>query len=149
MAKTKQLDAETVAAAVFESRTKKEAAERLAISSRCLYDYLQNYEVQSILTALRADKARAWWDALDDLTACALDTLRETLESDESSRAEKLRAASIILDAGRIARQDAAAADMDAVGRLRYARQQEYERQEEIKQQEARENGKPYIPSLL
>ena len=141
MAKTKQLDAETVAAAVFESRTKKEAAERLAISDRCLYDYLQSYEVQSILTAMRADRIRKWWEQLDDLTACALDALRDTLESEESSRAEKLRAASIVLDASRTARQDAAEAEQDAVGRLRYYRQQEFDRQRELEDQAARERG--------
>lgn len=106
MPKTHQLDAVTVAAAVIECRTKKDAAERLAISERCLYDYLQRYEVQAILSARRADRARSMFAALDDLTGSALDTLRRILDSDDSTNSEKMRAASIVLDAGRTARRD-------------------------------------------
>ena len=122
MAKTKQLDAATVAAAVIESRTKKEAAERLAISDRCLYDYMKTHEVRALLSSFRADKMRNTFAALDDLTVSALDTLRAILDSDESTNAEKMRAASIVLDAGRIARRDLEELDSIAFSNMRNAK---------------------------
>lgn len=128
MPNKKQLAPEAVAAAVYEARTKKAAAEALHVSERCLYDYLKSYEVQSILTAMRADAIRTRCAALDDLTALALDTLREVMSDRESSRAERLRAASIVLDAGRAARSEAAAADDTAAKRLRTASKKEAER---------------------
>ena len=122
MPKTHQLDAVTVAAAVMECKTKKDAAERLAISERCLYDYLQRYDVQAILSARRADKARNTLAALDDLTGSALDTLRRILDSDDSTNSEKMRAASIVLDAGRTARRDLAEMDAAAFASIRNAK---------------------------
>lgn len=115
------LDAQQIALAVVESRTKTEAAERLRITPRTLFDKLKSREVQALIASFRADSLQSRLAALEDAQTDALQTVRNILKSDETSAGEKLKAAQIILNTGRAARLDLEEAERAISEQLRAA----------------------------
>lgn len=130
MANKKKLEAEpeTIAAAIMESATRKEAAQRLGVSDRSLYEYMKDFRVQAIVTALRADQLRQRMEALDESTKIAVQTLTDMLTSEEATNGDKLKAAQIILSAGAAARSSYTVTEAQAVNRLQNAQRLENER---------------------
>lgn len=124
----KELSSEEIAVAIIESKTKKEAAEKLKITVRTLYDKLQSFEVQSVISVLRAEQLKARLNALEDSQEKAIKTICAIMESPESSAGDRLKAAAIILETGRAARAEIAAAEANAIGRLRNASREEQNR---------------------
>ena len=121
MAKKSNLDSQQIALAVCESRTRAEAAERLKIAPRTLFDRLQDREVQAYITAFRADLVTSRLQALEDAQTEALQTVRSILQAEDTSASEKLKAAQLILETGRALRQDIAAADAQSAQLAREA----------------------------
>lgn len=134
MANKRRLEAEpeTIAAAIMESSTRKEAAERLGVPVRTLYDYMKSFEVQAVVSSLRADQLRERMQTLEDAQRQAIETITGILKSDEATNGDKLKAAALILNAGAAARSEYKLTEESAVGKLRSAAKLECERNNEI-----------------
>lgn len=122
----KQKTDEEIAAALLECSTKSEAAERLGIDRKTLYNRMQSHEVQAILSAMRADRLRSRLAALDAMHQKAIDTICGVLDSDTASNTDRLKAASMALNAERAARAELNAAECLTVERLRCAAADEW-----------------------
>lgn len=112
---------EEIAAALIESRSKREAAEKLNISAPTLYSRLQSFELQSVIAVMRSDMLRNRLDALDDAQTEAIDTIRKIMTDDDASNSDRLKAAMYVLESGRAAREELSKVDAAAVGKLRHA----------------------------
>lgn len=123
-----EAEPERIAAAIMESSTRAEAAKRLGVSDRTLYEYCKRFDVAAILHALRADQLRGRIQMLEEAQTQAVQTITDMLRSDDASNSDKLKAAALILQAGAAARSEYIKMDSDAVGRLRYANKLEAER---------------------
>lgn len=121
MKNQKQVDDAAIISAVLSTRTRKEAAERLQMSERQLYERLKSYELQSQLAAARADALRIQVQSIQDAQSDAVRCILDIMKSNDSSVSERLRAAALILDIGKSARAELNAADADAVGKVRGA----------------------------
>lgn len=128
MPNAKQYTDEQIALAICESKTQIEAANKLKMSRRQLYERLQNYEVQALIRAIRADNLKKRLAFLESAQESAIQTIINIMQSEESTNLEKLRAAALILESGRAARAEIAAADADAIGKLRNAEAAEHDR---------------------
>ena len=127
MANKKQVSDAEIVAAMVTSRTRAEAAEKLKLDPRTLYERLKSYDVQASIAAHRADALRTQMQTLEDVQSNAVKMIYNVMVSDESTNAEKLKAAAMLLDYGRIARQEIAAADADAIGKQRGAHRMDKE----------------------
>lgn len=105
---------EAIALAIVECTTKKQAAEQLQMKPRALYDRLQRPKVRALIASLRADQTRSRLAAIEDAQQKAVSVLMGVLDDDAAPTEYKIRAAKIILDAGRAARQEITAADQAA-----------------------------------
>lgn len=121
-------DPETIAAALMESSTRKEAAQKLGVSDRTLYEWSKSFQVQAVLSALRADQLRGRMQILEDAQMQAIETITAMLKDDKASNADKIRAAQLILSAGSAARSEYFNTDTQAIGRLRNAQKLDDER---------------------
>lgn len=119
---------ESIAAALLECRTRAEAAEKLGISPRTLYDRMQSYSLQSILSVLRADQLKTRLKALETAEQTAIDTVISIMTDESANTGDRLKACGMILEAGRAARQEIGDADSLAVTRLRNAEKLDNER---------------------
>ena len=128
MANNKQYSDEQIALAICESCTRIEAANKLKISRRQLYDRLQSFEVQALIRTIRSDQLQKRLAMLESAQESAIQTITGIMQSDESTNTEKLKAAALILESGRLARAETAAADADAIGKLRNAQAAENDR---------------------
>lgn len=126
--KRRLLTDEEIALAICESRTRTEAAERLHMGTRQLYERLQSYEVQALIRAIRADQLQKRLAMLESAQESAIQTITAIMQDPESTNFEKLKAAGMILESGRLARAETAAADADAIGKLRNAEAAEADR---------------------
>lgn len=141
----KQLTDEQIAAALLESKTRKEAAERLNITPRALYARMQSHELQAVLDVLRADRLRNKLEALDEAQAQAVQCLLAIMNNEQASAGDRLKAAQFILSAGTAARQELNAAEARAVGNLREAAKAEYIRECGQKKLEATKKGEFHL----
>lgn len=132
---------EEIAVVLCECKTQAEAAAKLNISVRNLYDRLQSFELQSILAAIRADQLRSRLQVLEDTQENAVKVIYNLMVDEENTPTERLKAAALILETGRAARAELAAAESAAVGRLRNAGKQEFDREGEKNALEARKRG--------
>lgn len=132
---------EAIAAALIENRTRKDAAAALGMPVRTLFDRCQSFELLAMLDQLRADQLRSRLEALDAAQESAVRCLREIIENDEAPEFARIKAAAIILDAGRAARSELAAADARAASRAQNSERAEYDRQTEHNAIEARKRG--------
>lgn len=122
------LDVQKVAAAIHSSRTRKEAAKKLGVSERVIYDYLKNYEVQAAMKLLRYEVYARTVSGAVDSVADALAALREIVTSDTATNPERIRAAGILLDFGRQSFRDVSAAESETLADMRGASEAEDER---------------------
>lgn len=142
MAKKEQIISdEEIALALLESRTRREAAEKLDMPQRTLYERMQSFHVQSILAVMRADQLRNRLAALDAAQQKAIEVITAIMDDEKANTSDRLKAALTVLDAGRAARQELDAAESNAVGRLRNARECERRRDAENRATAARERG--------
>lgn len=123
----KQIDDSDIIAAMLSSRTRQEAADKLHISARQLFERLKSYDLQASLSAHRADALRTRLQALEDAQQAAISVILDIMKSEDSTPTERLKAAALILDSGRAARAELAAADADAVGKQRGAERMDKE----------------------
>lgn len=140
---------EEIAVCLLECKTQADAADRLNISTRTLYDRLQSFELQSILATIRADQLRSRLQAIDDAQAQAVQTICDIMNAKDSSTSDRLKAAALILESGRAARAELATAESAAVGRLRNARRCDRVREGENKAEDARARGEMVLDFTL
>lgn len=114
----RQIEDEEIAAALIQSRTKAEAAEKLNISARQLYARLKSYTLQALIQSLRADALRSQMQTLAEAQTEAAAVVIEIMRSEEATTHDRLKAAALILDAGRAARKELAELDAAAADRL-------------------------------
>ena len=131
MANAKRYTDEDIINAVVTSPTKQAAADKIGISRRQLFERLQEFPIQAAIRAYRLDLLQSRLKALEDAQVQAIATITAIMQNDEASNTDRLRAASLILDHGRAARQEITQADENAIGKLRSAEQSEMSRKNE------------------
>ena len=150
MAKQQQtITDEEIALALIESKTRREAAEKLNMPTRTLYERMQSFTFQSILADMRAEQLKNRLQILNDAQNNAAATLYNIMMNEESSAGDRIRAAVAILDAGRAARQELQTLETDAVGRMRAARRLDREREGQNRAEDARARGEMVLDFAL
>lgn len=150
MAKQQQtITDEEIALALIESKTRREAAEKLNMPTRTLYERMQSFAFQSILSDMRAEQLKNRLQILNDAQNNAAATLYNIMMNEENSAGDRIRAAVAILDAGRAARQELQTLETDAVGRMRAARRLDREREGQNRAEDARARGEMVLDFAL
>lgn len=150
MAKQQQtITDEEIALALIESKTRREAAEKLNMPTRTLYERMQSFAFQSILSDMRAEQLKNRLQILNDAQNNAAATLYNIMVNEECSAGDRIRAAVAILDAGRAARQELQTLETDAVGRMRAARRLDREREGQNRAEDARARGEMVLDFAL
>ena len=121
MANRTQIEDSEIVQALIESRTRKEASEMLGMSMRQLYERMRSAELQAMLADSRAAALRRRMEAIESAQNKAILTCVQIMDSKESSNQDKLRAAGIILEAGKTARAETVAFEISAAKQLRSA----------------------------
>ena len=75
MGNNRQFTDEQIALAICESCTRIEAANKLKISRRQLYDRLQSFEVQALIRTIRSDQLRKRLALLESAQESAIQTI--------------------------------------------------------------------------
>ena len=84
--------------AITTHSTIEAAAQSVGCSKRTLYSRMQDGTFRAQLAAFRAERIRTAAAALDDAASKAIQTLTDILDNPDSSDADKLKAATLILD---------------------------------------------------
>ena len=89
---------EEIIAALMDSRSIADAASKLGISERSIYDKMTNKFFQMEYNAAKADFLREALNSLKQRTGAAIATIAELMEAQETAPAIRLQAAKMILD---------------------------------------------------
>lgn len=89
---------EEIIAALMSSRSIADAANKLGMSERSIYDKMTNKFFQMQYNAAKADFLRDALNNLKQRTNAAIDTIAELMEAQTSAPAIRLQAAKMILD---------------------------------------------------
>lgn len=122
------IDVQKVAAAIYASRTRKEAARILGVSERVIFDYLKNCEVQAALKLIRFEVYAKTVEQASGAVSDSLAALREIVKSEEAANPDKIRAAGMLLQFGRETFRDLSAAESAALETLQRSEEAEDER---------------------